>query len=89
MRVAPIVTSVFQAIRYQTRECRILAVGDGIDLPRVSSRFITQLGHEAYDGIRAVEPATELRHDVVLMDIGLPGVDGYEADGCADDHSPP
>jgi DNA-binding NarL/FixJ family response regulator len=32
---------------------------------------------EAADGIEAVERAVELRPDVVLVDVGLPGLDGF------------
>jgi CheY-like chemotaxis protein len=38
-------------------------------------------GHEvrtAHDGLSAVEIAIEYRPDVVLLDIGLPGLNGYE-----------
>ena len=38
-------------------------------------------GHEviaAYTGEQALERAQSFRPDVVLLDIGLPGVDGYE-----------
>jgi two-component system CheB/CheR fusion protein len=34
--------------------------------------------HEAHDGAGAVEMILALRPDVTLIDIGLPGVDGYE-----------
>ena len=38
-------------------------------------------GHETYkahDGFAAIEAARRLRPDVVLLDIGLPGLNGYE-----------
>ena len=40
------------------------------------------MGHEvrtAYDGLAALEAATAYRPDVVLLDIGMPGLDGYDA----------
>jgi DNA-binding NarL/FixJ family response regulator len=38
-----------------------------------------QLVYEASDGLEAVERAEELKPDLILMDIGLPGVNGIEA----------
>jgi DNA-binding NarL/FixJ family response regulator len=38
-----------------------------------------QLINEASDGLEAVERAEELKPDLILMDIGLPGVNGIEA----------
>lgn len=35
--------------------------------------------HEAYDGLAAVEAAQEFKPDAVIMDIGMPRMDGYEA----------
>ena len=35
--------------------------------------------HTAYDGLEAVDVAAAFRPDVVLLDIGLPKLNGYEA----------
>ena len=35
--------------------------------------------HTAYDGLEAVEMAAKVRPEVVLLDIGLPKLNGYEA----------
>jgi DNA-binding NarL/FixJ family response regulator len=35
--------------------------------------------YEATDGLEAVERAEELKPDLILLDIGLPGVNGIEA----------
>jgi CheY-like chemotaxis protein len=35
--------------------------------------------HVVYDGETAVRSAATLRPDVIVMDIGLPGISGYEA----------
>ena len=48
-----------------------------------SLAMLLQLGghetHKAHDGVEAIEAAERLRPDVVLLDIGLPGMNGYEA----------
>jgi CheY-like chemotaxis protein len=33
----------------------------------------------AHDGLEAVESAGRFRHDVILMDLGMPNLDGYDA----------
>jgi CheY-like chemotaxis protein len=41
-------------------------------------RTLGQDVEEAYDGLTALELACRHRPDVILLDIGLPGMDGYE-----------
>ncbi len=60
---------------------RVLVVDDNVDLARGLTRLVEMLGHAvatAYDGPEAIATARRFRPDVVLLDIGLPGMDGYE-----------
>ena len=63
------------------RASRILLVEDNPDA-REALRAVLELeGHRvaaAVDGMAALELATTFRPDVVFIDLGLPGVDGYE-----------
>ena len=63
------------------RRCRVLAVDDSVDAVEFLARLLRLSGHEvevAYDGTSAVQAALAMRPDVVLLDIGLPGLTGYE-----------
>jgi CheY-like chemotaxis protein len=59
----------------------VLLVDDNEDA-RVMLRTYLQLGghrvHEASSGPEAVETALHVRPDVALVDLGLPGFDGFE-----------
>jgi CheY-like chemotaxis protein len=60
---------------------RILVVDDNRDAAASLAMFLETLGHEtcvAHDGEQAVSMAILFRPDMVLLDIGMPGVDGYE-----------
>jgi CheY-like chemotaxis protein len=60
---------------------RILVVDDNHDSADSLARLLQVMGHEtaiAYDGPSAVNAAETFRPHVVLLDIGLPVVDGYE-----------
>jgi PAS domain S-box-containing protein len=60
---------------------RILIVDDNEDAADSLGMVLGLDGHEvvaAYNGEQALERAQAFRPDVVLLDIGLPGVDGYE-----------
>jgi CheY-like chemotaxis protein len=61
---------------------RILVVDDSRDSARSMARVLTLLGHEvgtAHDGLEAVEAAEGFRPEVILMDVGMPRLNGYEA----------
>jgi CheY-like chemotaxis protein len=61
---------------------RILVVDDNHDAADSLAMLLTLNGHETHiehDGAAAVAAAVTFHPDVVLMDIGLPGLNGYEA----------
>jgi PAS domain S-box-containing protein len=61
---------------------RILVVDDNEDSADSMALLLALDGHEARiarDGLQAVEVAAQWTPDVVLLDIGLPKLDGYEA----------
>ena len=61
---------------------RILVADDNRDSVESLSVLLAASGcqvHTAYDGLQAVEMAQNLRPDVVLLDIDMPVLDGYEA----------
>ena len=60
---------------------RVLVVDDNVDAAESLVALLGMWGHEAHarhDGPAVVPAVAELRPDVVLLDIGLPGMDGYE-----------
>ncbi|MEX2170354.1 MAG: ATP-binding protein [Pirellulales bacterium] len=60
---------------------RVLAVDDNFDGARILGMLMKESGHDvrtAHDGPTAIEVALDFRPDVVLLDIGLPGLNGYE-----------
>jgi len=60
---------------------RILVVDDNVDAAESLSRLLRLQAHEvrvAYDGLAALAAARDMNPDVVLLDIGLPKMDGLE-----------
>jgi len=60
---------------------RILVVDDNRDSAESMERLLALWGHEvqvAYDGPTALRAALDFAPDLVLLDIGLPHMDGYE-----------
>src|SRR5205085_11793957 len=61
---------------------RILVVDDNRDGADSLARMLRLMGHEihtAYDGEQAVEMADSMRPEIVLLDIGMPKLNGYDA----------
>jgi signal transduction histidine kinase/CheY-like chemotaxis protein len=60
---------------------RILLVDDNEDAAELLAEALRRTGHEvlvAHDGPEALAVAPGFRPDAALLDIGLPGMDGYE-----------
>ena len=60
---------------------RVLVVDDNIDGARILARLLQASGHLtalAHDGLSALELAQTHTPEVVLLDIGLPGMNGYQ-----------
>lgn len=65
-------------------DLRILVVDDIHDVAESLAWLLELMGHEVWmanDGPAAIESARSKRPDVVILDIGLPGMDGYEVAG--------
>jgi PAS domain S-box-containing protein len=59
---------------------RVLVIDDNVDGAQSLKDVLETCGHEvqvAYDGPSGLEAARELEPDVIVCDIGLPGMDGY------------
>jgi CheY-like chemotaxis protein len=71
------------AAEYPRGPCRrVLVVDDNRDAAAWLAMILKMMGHEvrtAHDGEAAVAVAAEYRPRLVLMDLGMPKVDGYEA----------
>jgi signal transduction histidine kinase/ActR/RegA family two-component response regulator len=65
-----------------TRKRRVLVVDDNRDSAISMAIMLNLLGNEvrtAHDGVEAVELAESFRPEVILMDVGMPRQNGYEA----------
>jgi DNA-binding response OmpR family regulator len=51
---------------------------DGAESLAILLRLEGYETHQAYDGVDAIEAAERLQPDAILLDIGLPGLNGYE-----------
>ena len=75
-RVAPVVSSKSSEVYGR----RVLVVDDNIDAAESTAAFLRLEGHEVkavHDGLQALASLKVFDPHVVVLDIGLPGLDGY------------
>ncbi len=61
---------------------RILVVDDNVDSASSLAMMLQMMGHEvrtAHDGLEGVEAGAAFRPDLILLDIGMPKLNGYDA----------
>jgi CheY-like chemotaxis protein len=61
---------------------RVLVADDNLDAAESLAMLLTMMGHEvraAHDGAQAVDQAEQFRPDLILMDVGMPRLDGLQA----------
>lgn len=78
---APLTAAPGLPLRRAAFTRRVLVVDDNEDLAHSLSDGLAESGHDvrvAHDGPSALHVCNSFRPDVALMDIGLPGMDGYE-----------
>jgi PAS domain S-box-containing protein len=67
--------------RAAPRPLRVLVVDDNVDSARSLARLLGRWGHDvqvAHDGPGAIDAFGAFHPEFVILDIGLPGMDGYE-----------
>ena len=60
---------------------RVLVVEDNLDTLRSTTLLLREMGHEvdyAINGYAALEAARRFMPEVIILDLGLPGMDGFE-----------
>lgn len=65
----------------ETTKRRVLLVDDHVDSCELYHEYLSVEGHDVrvvHDGRSAIELLASERFDVAVIDIGLPGMDGYE-----------
>jgi signal transduction histidine kinase/ActR/RegA family two-component response regulator len=73
--------AALSSVRNAATHARILIADDNADAAEMTKQVLELLGHTvavAHDGVQALHLAQSAPPDVALLDIGMPGLDGYE-----------
>ena len=68
------------AVGQKTKVTKMLVVDDEPQITEIVEAFLVNAGHEVHisnDGKLAIQKAKEVRPDIILLDIMMPGIDGY------------
>ena len=79
--VVPARTMTAVPVAAATVTRRVLIIDDNRDGARAIARLLRTMGHEvatAFEGHVAVERAKDFDPDVILLDLGMPDVDGFQ-----------
>jgi len=60
---------------------RVLVIDDNVDVAEMLAAYLQQIGYEviqAHDGPAGLDEALQHQPGVIVCDLGLPGLDGYE-----------
>ena len=64
----------------ETKMRKILIAEDNVEISDMMKSYLVKAGHEVYqafDGLHALAMAKEIKPDIALLDIMMPGADGY------------
>jgi len=78
----PIANSEMKQEPHLTEPIRLLVVDDNHDAAITLAKLLEHLGHEVktcFDGMEACQLAESYRPEVILMDLGMPIMNGFEA----------
>jgi CheY-like chemotaxis protein/anti-sigma regulatory factor (Ser/Thr protein kinase) len=81
-RVQPLAAAPVETGKSRGPSRRILVVDDNRDAANSMATMLKLLGNEvaaAYDGVEAIQAAKEFEPKVILMDVGMPRLNGYDA----------
>lgn len=64
----------------ETKMRKVLIAEDNVEISDMMKSYLVKAGHEVYqafDGLQALAMAKEIKPDLALLDIMMPGADGY------------